>query len=262
MGGLAKEVKSWLCILYMMIKTNTQNTDIVILCGGLGTRLRPVIGERQKVTAEVGPKPFLVVLINYIRRFGFSHFVLCTGFAKEEVYNAIQEQYGNEKQVSLEFSDEKISLGTGGAIKKALPLIKSDPFIVVNGDTFSDIDFFSLFDFHDRMKSSLSIVLARSTREDGGNIIVDKNSRVTSFQEKQNKPTLGYINAGVYMVSKNVVPSMPAAETFSLEHDFFPEIVKTERCFGYIHKGEMLDIGTPERYAYAEEYFKARGIEV
>jgi NDP-sugar pyrophosphorylase family protein len=230
-----------------------KNIDVYILCGGLGKRLRRISKNKPKPMVKVGSKPFLDIIIDYMAGFGFKHFILGIGY-KAEVF---KKYYRNFKQedLNIEFSEEKIPLGTGGAVKKAKRLIKSDLFLVLNGDSFCEFKPLDFLRFHRNKKASVSILLRKVFNgTDYGRVKLDNTGQITDFDEKDNRANNCFINAGIYIFDRNVFNSMPRKKTFSLELDFFPKIV-VKNCFGYTKSGFFIDIGTPERYLKADKYF-------
>lgn len=224
-----------------------QETDVVILCGGLGTRLRPVVSDHPKILAKIKEKAFLDILIDNLTEQGFTSIILCVGYLKEQIKN----HFNSDSDYSITFSEEEQPLGTGGAIKKAKPLIKSNPFFVMNGDSICNINFREFFKFHINKKGILSIVLARTEKvQDFGSVVLDSSQRITSFKEKSACTNECLVNAGIYLMQKEVFPYMPSQNHFSLEYDFFPRLIK-DKCYGFITESELTDIGTPERYEKA-----------
>lgn len=232
------------------MNADPKQIDVMILCGGRGTRLRPVISDRPKALAKIGNKPFLEILIDSITEQGFHNIILCVGYMKEQ----IQDNFRQDKEYNLIFSEEETPLGTGGAVKRALSLIKTDLFIVLNGDSISRIDFRDFIRFHINKKSFMSMALFRSTdAADFGSVRMDSNKRIIDFKEKATGE--GFINAGIYIMNKNISSFMPEGNSFSLEDDVFPYIVKNN-CYGYLLESEFIDIGTPERYRNAGQILK------
>jgi NDP-sugar pyrophosphorylase family protein len=232
--------------------TSLSDVDVLILCGGLGKRLRPVIGESQKVMAEVSHRPFLDIILEYLAKENFKRIILCTGYKA----NVIEEYYQDRDfGLSLEFSHEDIPLGTGGAIKHAKRFVKSNPFFVCNGDSLCELHFRKFLEFHKTKKAfaSIAIVKVKETR-DFGAVKVDKSRRIIAFQEKKGDFTLKYVNAGVYCFEKDIFKMMPSQKRFSLEKDFFPLCVG-KNFYGYLMRKRFLDIGTPERYKQARKLF-------
>ncbi|MDI6717473.1 MAG: nucleotidyltransferase family protein [Patescibacteria group bacterium] len=228
--------------------------DVVILCGGQGTRIKPVIGNKPKVLADINGKPFLEILINQLVLNDFKKIILSVGYLKEQIKDYIQNVFNNN-QVEISFSEEETMLGTGGAVKKVKDLIKNHHFLVVNGDTYFPIDFNRFFANYLSNKALVSAVIARiSDVSDYGSVKLDDNGRIISFNEKSvNENDL--VNAGMYFMSKEIFNLMPSNDVFSLEYDLFPKILNN-KCHGFIGEGELIDIGTPEKYEKAKIYFK------
>ncbi len=224
-----------------------RDIDVVILCGGLGTRLRPVIFDRPKVLAKIGEKTFLDILIGELIEQGFRNIILCVGYLK----NKVKDHFQYERDYNIAFSEEEEPLGTGGALKKARPLIKSDLFIVLNGDSICKVKFSDFYDFHVSKKACLSMVLVRTKAAmDFGSVVLDGSHRITSFKEKVASRDESLINAGIYLMQKEIFFLMPEEKHFSLEYDFFPKLIEN-KCYGFITDNELIDIGTPERYEKA-----------
>lgn len=229
--------------------------DVVILCGGQGTRLRSAIGESQKVMAEVSGQPFLDILLEYLKDQGFQRIILCTGFKAQ----AVEAYYREQKkfpQLTLEFSQENSPLGTGGALKNAKNLIKSNPFIVLNGDCFCRLDYKRFVDFHLSREALATIVVTQVPQnKDFGNITLDQSSRIIAFQEKGETSLNCYVSTGIYCLSgEKAFDRMPSPSRFSLEYDYFPYLVD-HGFYGYRVEKSFMDIGTPERYQKAQHKF-------
>lgn len=228
--------------------------DAVILAGGLGTRIRPVLPDRPKVMAPVGGKPFLGYVLNLLSGFGVSRVVLSLGHMASNVteYIETQSRYGLE----LVSHVEKKPMGTGGALREVLHLIESDTAIVLNGDAFARADFCKFLDFHRSRAASISILL--SLVDDIGRyglVKTDCDGMVLSFEEK---PQIdghgdGYVNAGVYLFERTAITTIPYGRPTSLEKEIFPKY-----CGRGLHalNGEFpfIDIGTPESYALADSF--------
>ena len=237
-----------------LMNTKPSQVDVVILCGGLGTRLRKVVSDRPKPMALIENRPFLEILIQNFLRAGFGRFVLCTGHLSDSVAEHFANRYSD---LSIVISEENRPLGTAGAIKNAEHRVHSNPFLVTNGDSYCDIDLEAFCRFHDLHRALLSIVLAPSKdTRDYGRIEVGEAGRITTFAEKTQVTRPGLINAGIYLFEKSILQQIPADRKTSLEHEIFPEL-GSERCFGYVGASPVLDIGTPERYRRASTYFAA-----
>ena len=239
------------------MKTNieTNKIDAILLCGGLGKRLRPVLGGKQKVMAEIKKRPFLDIVIKYVAKFGFKRFILCVGYKGDE----IKRYYQNKENRGIEiiFSEEKDLLGTGGAIKNAEPLIKSSPILIMNSDSLCEFDLKKFLDFHSAKNALVSMVLADiKGTTDYGAVSLGESCNITGFNEKSSAAKGGFISIGVYLFEKAALSSMPQSGKFSLEYDFFPKILN-KMFFGYVTKEPFIDIGTPEKYKKAKGILEA-----
>jgi NDP-sugar pyrophosphorylase family protein len=232
----------------MNMPTNLREIDVVILCGGLGKRLRPVVSDQPKVLAKIGEKTFLDILIDKLLTHGFKNIILSVGYLKEQIKNHFNFDYDKQYDYTIAFSEEAEPLGTGGALRKANPLIRSNPFMVMNGDSICKVDLRSFIDFHTEKKALLSMVLVRSkTAQDYGSVTLDDSQRITGFNEKVAGGSENLINAGIYLMEKDIFSYMPEQNRFSLEYELFPKVINN-RCYGFLTEGKLIDIGTPERY--------------
>jgi D-glycero-alpha-D-manno-heptose 1-phosphate guanylyltransferase len=224
--------------------------DAAILCGGLGKRLRSVVSDRPKPMAEIGKTPFLELLIKYLASQGLRRFILCTGYMGERV-----EEYFSKKVSPFQilFSKEEKLLGTAGAVKNASSFIRSDPFFVFNGDSICRVSIKEFLHFHKVKDASCSIVLTKTFEgKDYGNVKIDEEGRIISFNEKSFNEGAAFVNAGIYLMQKEVLELIPEDVPYSLEYELFSALCK-KRFYGFLTNEELIDIGTPARYREAEE---------
>lgn len=219
--------------------------DVIVLCGGLGTRLLPIISDRPKSLAPMGQWTFLDLLLDYIARQGFSRIILAVGHKAEMIQDHVR---GRTPELLL--SVEQRPLGTGGAVKQAWPLTESTHVMIMNGDTFCPVDLQDVVRFHVASEGHVTVVVTRATRPDGGSIALDDHRLITRFAEKENMAA-SYISAGIYVLRTDVPVHFPERSVFSLEHDVFPSLLTTMPCYGYVTDHEAVDIGTPQRYEQA-----------
>jgi len=226
--------------------------DALILCGGLGTRLREVVTDRPKGLAEIRGRPFLDLLIDELARQGLKRFILCTGYRGEQ----IAARYARRSDAQFVVSLEDRPLGTAGAIRLALPFAKSDPFLVLNGDSFCQVDYRALHRFHEAKHAALTIVVAPpGSRDDVGTVVLAGDGAIASFNEKARQDKQASINAGIYLMRRNLVEGLTQTP-LSLEHDVFPQAVRGGGCYGFPVAGPVVDIGTPERYLAAQDLLR------
>lgn len=231
---------------------NLKKIDVVILSGGQGIRMRKVIRDRPKPMVEINQRPFLDTVINYVWKYGFRRFILCVGYMAEVIQSYYIKKAGPQE---ILFSYEDKPLGTGGAVKNAEKLILSNPFLVMNGDSFCAVDLLQFFGFHLKKGALVSIVVAGAEdSEDYGLVTMDNSGRIMRFAEKEREREKAFINAGIYLFKKDILSLIPAPARYSLERDLFPKLVGQE-FYGHITEEELIDIGTPERYEQARRYF-------
>jgi D-glycero-alpha-D-manno-heptose 1-phosphate guanylyltransferase len=226
--------------------------EVAVLAGGLGTRLRQVVSDRPKVLAEIHGRPFLAYLLDQLAAAGFRRVVLCTGYLWEKIYGTFGASY---KSLHLFYSHEREPLGTAGGLRLALSRLQSDPVLVMNGDSYCAADLRPFFQWHCRRAARASLLLIRMAQPGRyGSVNVDNDGVVLEFREKSQKGANGWINAGVYLLSQAVLASIPQQRKVSLEYDVFPQWIGHGLC-GYQTDGAFLDIGTPEDFLRADQFF-------
>lgn len=228
----------------------------IILVGGRGTRLASVVSDRPKPLADVGGRPFVTRLLDQLSAAGVREAILCTGHLGEQVSAELGDSYG---PMTLGYSREAQPLGTGGATRLAAASVVADPAIVMNGDAYCGVELRELLAAHHEARALSTILVTRV--EDGaryGRVVTDDIGNVTEFREKQPGAGAAWINAGVYVVATSRLLAIPEGRPVSLEREVFPEWVG-DRFHAHRCEAPFLDIGTPESYAAAEEFFRAVG---
>ena len=232
--------------------TAADDLTAVILAGGLGTRLRCVVSSNPKVLAEVGGRPFLSYLLEQLASASVRDAVLCTGYLGEQIEAEFGNSFGN---MHLIYSREKSPLGTAGSIKLALPLLKSNPVLIMNGDSYCEVDIQNFYQRHIRQKADASLLLTKvANTERFGQVDLDDDGAVVSFREKNQDRGSGWINAGLYLLGYRLLRTIPNDRAVSLEKEMFPKWID-QGLYGYRAQGRFLDIGTPESYRTAESFF-------
>lgn len=219
--------------------------DVLILCGGKGERLKSIVKDRPKPMADIDGRPFLDILIKYLKGHGFRSFILCAGYK-----GSIIRDYYTDRCRSLKITTliEGELLGTAGAIKNAESFIKGNPFLVLNGDSFCQLDYLEFLRFHLEKNALYSIALVKMRdNRDGGLVYLDNESRVKKFEEKVKPRNAGYVNVGAYLLDRRIFTIIKPDRKTSLEYDVFPTLIE-ERFFGYVARIKFIDIGTPDKY--------------
>ena len=227
-------------------------TAAVVLAGGFGTRLRSVVADRPKVMAEIYGRPFLSYLLDQLLVARIRDVIVCTGYLGTQVTSFFGDSYGS---LRIAYSQEASPLGTAGALRLALPLLESEAVLVLNGDSFCGADLATFAAWHSERNARASILLARMANTDRfGRVRVDNEGRVTGFEEKSVDRGAGLINAGVYLIEREMLREIPSRGTVSLEREMFPQWIG-RGLYGRETGARFLDIGTPESFAVAEEFF-------
>jgi len=223
----------------------------VLLVGGMGTRLRSVLPDTPKPLASVGQKSFLELLIRQLRCQGIRRVIMCTGYLADQIEHEFGD--GRALDVEIQYSKEPRPLGTAGAVKFAQQYLDSvSDFVVMNGDSFLEIDFQRLIRFHRCHGDIASIAVLRvQNAARYGTVQLGSSGQVTGFLEKTGADAPGLINGGVYIFNRAIFSHIPDRPG-SLEKDIFPRLV--ERGVNALeHDGMFIDIGTPEDYTRAQQ---------
>lgn len=234
-----------------------QAVDVIILAGGQGTRLRPVLPSGvPKPIAPVNGTPFVVYLALLLYAAGARRLLFSLGHGAEQCSAALGKTVWPS---DLEIAEcrEQEPLGTGGAIVFSLPYTTRATLLVVNGDTLGDFDVEGLFAEHRECNARITIALAKM--EDTGRygrVEIDDVGHVVRFVEKSAVSAgPGYINAGLYLIEREALEALPRTVPLSWERDVLE---------GYCGRGlygrdvctNFIDIGTPESYRAAEAFVR------
>jgi NDP-sugar pyrophosphorylase family protein len=224
---------------------------VVVLCGGLGTRLRPAVGDRPKALAPVGGRSFLAMQLELLRERGARHFVLCVGHMAEQIEAAFGA--GSALGARIDYSrDGAKLLGTGGALKRAERFF-APAAVVVNGDTYIDVDLRHLSRVHASARSRgavATLTLAQVPDATRFGTVEVLGDRVTNFREKQPTATgEQWVNGGVYVIERELLARVPPGEVVSLERDVFPAALRDGLTLAaFAQNARFTDIGTPDAF--------------
>lgn len=224
----------------------------IILAGGMGTRLRSAVPDLPKPMAPVNEHPFLEHQMDYWIGQGIDQFIISVGYKKEMIIDHFGKYYRN---AVISYAIEEQPLGTGGGLLLAAQEL-NEPFLVLNGDTFFEVDLAELLEFHTAHASDWTFSLFRAN-EVGRYMGMDvqPDGKITSF--KSGTDTLGRLaNGGVYLMNPSVLKKsgFSAGEKVSLEDDFIPKLSdQSAGLYGLECPGRFIDIGVPQDYARAAE---------
>jgi NDP-sugar pyrophosphorylase family protein len=239
----------------MGTSTHSQSVTAAILAGGLGTRLRPAVTNVPKALADVNGRPFITYLLDQLADAGVSHAVLLAGYKAADIHSALGTRYG---EATLTYSVEDRPLGTAGALRLALPQLESDVVLLMNGDSYCEIDLADLLHEHRRNRAdwTMAVTCVADTNR-FGRVEMNGAGRITQFKEKQEAAGAGRINAGIHALARAMIAEIPPGQCLSLERDLLPEWIRRCPVYGFQTSGRFLDIGTPASYAAAASFFQS-----
>ena len=229
--------------------------DAAILVGGLGTRLRGLVDDVPKPLAPVLGRPFLFYLLDMLALRGARSVALCSGYMADFV----KEKIGTEwLGMPIYYSVENEPMGTAGALALGRSYLRSEQVLVMNGDTWLEPDFKA---FAASAENS-DFCMAGATVFDAsryGMLEWDASGHLVCFTEKNQSGSPGNINAGMYFIGQNLLASLPVTP-LSLERQVLPGITLERRVKVFPTASPFLDIGIPEDYSKAGEFFSGLGI--
>lgn len=235
-----------------------RDLDALVLAGGSGTRLSEILPATPKVIAPVAGRPFVTWLLGHLSAQGLRRAVLCTGQGADEVERVLGSRV---EELTVRYSREAEPLGTGGALRNALPLTTSDPVFVLNGDSLLTAPLAQFLAFHDA-QATAAASLALAEVEDtaaGGCVEIDGAARVVSFVEKGCGGP-GLANAGAYLVPRARLEAIPTGRAVSLEREILPAWIE-RGLWAWRSGGSFVDIGSPAGYRRAESFVARMGLE-
>ena len=222
----------------------------ILLCGGMGTRLRSVVADRPKPMADICGKPFLQYLLEMLRDKGITEVIFALGYMGEMIEEYFRD--GSAFGLKIAYSYEEEPLGTGGAIRNALPKIMEEEVLVLNADTYFPMDYQGLYHFHQENDGDFSLA-TRAVPDISryGAVRRDAAGRILAWNEKLEdggQPLAGEINGGIYVMKKSLIAEIPEGKQ-SLEQDCVPKwLSEGKRIFGLPFEGYFMDIGIPKDY--------------
>ncbi|MFY7965743.1 MAG: nucleotidyltransferase family protein [Chitinophagaceae bacterium] len=219
----------------------------IILAGGFGSRLQAVVKEVPKPLAPISGKPFLFWLITHLKKNGVTSFIFSLGYLHHQIEDFLKEEFPN---LNYDCVVEKEPLGTGGAIKLCMQKVTSKDALIINGDSFFNLNIKAFFQFYQSTNSSCSIALTEMHNFDRyGSVTIDKQNIIHQFNEKKYCEK-GLINTGILIFNKDVFEKKTEhfPPNFSYEKDFLEPNISQIKVTGYIAAGYFIDIGIPEDY--------------
>ena len=229
--------------------------EAIILAGGFGTRLQSVVNDVPKPMAPINNEPFLNYVFDYLKHFNIEHVILSTGYLSEKIIEYYKTEH---KGIKVSYAKEETPLGTGGGIRLAMTKCSTKDILVLNGDSFFDVDINIHYQNHISKLADSSLALRKvENAARYGTIVIGSENAIDSFKEKDNIEQPGLINGGVYILNRELYLNKTEVDiTFSIEKDFYETKIKELHIFGFEYAGYFIDIGIPEDYKKAQDDFK------
>jgi NDP-sugar pyrophosphorylase family protein len=225
-------------------KTRIADCDVFVLAGGLGTRIRGVLGATPKILAPIHGRPYLDLLIEWLARYGVRRIVLGLGHGAQAVASHLEGAV--KRDLVVDVSVESAPLGTAGAIRLARPKLRSDPVLVMNGDGIVECNLDDLAAFHSRSGCAATMVVSRVEDAKRYGQVRVRDERIDAFIEKDPQATgAALVNAGVYLFSREALDRIAEGDAVSLENDVFARMPPGSIA-AFVSDGRFLDIGTPD----------------
>ena len=228
-----------------------EDIDVFVIAGGLGTRIQPVLGNVPKLLAPISGRPYLAYLLDWLRRFGAARVVLGLGHQAHAVVDFLKHDAAS-RDIAIEAVIEPQPLGTAGAVRFARRNLRTDPVLVMNGDSFAGADLCKFLEHHRSAKAKATLLCAEV--DDAGRygrVALDQTGRIHGFVEKD--PAfhgVSPVSAGVYLFSAALLDEIAAGDASSLERDVFAR-APAGSLDAFTGRFTFIDIGTPESLALA-----------
>ncbi|MBN2964205.1 nucleotidyltransferase family protein [Sulfurospirillum sp. T05] len=233
-----------------LIKPRQKTNKVVLMVGGLGTRLRPLTDNTPKPMLKVGNKPILQTIIEKFAEYGYANIVMCVNYKS----HVIQEYFGDggEFGVSIEYVFEEQRMGTAGALS-LLHVKPTEPFFVMNGDLLTNVNFEHLHDYHLANNATGTMCVREYDFQVPYGVVHVKNSKILSIEEK---PTHKFfVSAGIYMLSPEVLELIPQNKFYDMPTLFDKIISDNKNAISFPLREYWLDIGRIEEYKKANDEY-------
>lgn len=228
---------------------------MVILAGGLATRLYPDTRTIPKALLEIAGKPFIHHQLSLLKRKGITKILICAGYLGEQISGYLKDGSGLGLKINYSFDGETL-LGTGGALRKAAPLL-GDIFWVTYGDTYLDTDYNTILDtFHSYNKPGLMVVFKNKNRWDKSNILYSEG-QILQYEKKNPSPDMKHIDYGLAVLRKEALEEISVGETFDLSL-LYERLINRGEMLGYEVFQRFYEIGSREGLQETREYLKRR----
>lgn len=229
--------------------------EAIILAGGFGTRLQSVVSDVPKPMAPINTIPFLNYIFDYLKFYNIERVVLSTGYLSEKISEYYKEEFNG---IKISYTKEETPLGTGGGIRLAMLKCNTKNILVLNGDSFFDVNLNKYYNQYTSFHSDCTLALRKvDNAARFGTIKLGDMNVIKKFKEKDSIEKEGLINGGVYILNRDLFLAKTIEKNpFSIEKDFYETKINELNIFGFEYDGYFIDIGIPEDYTKAQDDFK------
>lgn len=222
--------------------------ELMILAGGLGTRLRSEVPDLPKCMAPVNGRPFIDFVIEYFLSLKIENFIFALGYKSDILMDYLSDRH---KNISIEFSVEEVPLGTGGAIQQACSKVSGENVFIANGDTLFKVNTEEIKNIHLQNEAECTLSLKPMTAFDRfGAVEMDEKQRIIRFNEKRHYAE-GLINGGFYALNIPAFLDKNFSDKFSFEKDYLEKYCTDNKFYASVQDAYFIDMGIPEDYKRA-----------
>jgi len=233
-----------------LLKPESKSNRVVLMVGGLGTRLRPLTEHTPKPMLKVGNKPILETIILNFKKYGFVNIILCVSYKSEIIEEYFKD--GSEFGVHIEYIHENKRMGTAGALSLVKERLE-EPFFVMNGDLLTNINFENMMEYHLSNNSVATMGVREYDFQVPYGVVKTNGADIVSIEEK---PTHQFfVSGGVYILSIKVLKYIPEDEYYDMPTLFEKLIEEKEKSVSFPIHEYWLDIGRIEEFEKANDEF-------
>ncbi len=228
--------------------------QVVILAGGLGTRLKPITEKTPKVMIPIHGKPFLEHQLVYLKKAGFKKFLLLVSYLGEQIENYFKK--GMKWGVTIDYSYEEQPMGTGGALKRAGSLLDKT-FLLLNGDSFCPINFSHFLSQAIKItEGGMIVVYDNHEKIDKNNMRVEENGFIAAYDKKKVLEGLNGVDGGIAFFHRSILDLILNGKKISLEEEIYPLLIEKKLLRAYFTNIRYYDMGTFERLETVRKLLK------
>lgn len=215
----------------------------VIMAGGYGTRLRPLTNVIPKPMVPIIDQPLIEYIVQHLKKYGFDDIIITLGYKPQEIISYLGD--GSRYGVKIRYNVENTPLGTAGSVKAVSDMLNKT-FLVISGDSFTNINLYDVAKFHGSHTKGITMVVKELDDVKGFGVVkFDEDGDISSFVEKPEKSNGKFVNTGMYMIEKKLLQNIPNGK-FDFSRDFFPFVLDEMKA--YVMKEYWSDIGTLSSY--------------